>query len=291
MASTEAMAVSSAKKAELGIRNYLAVGFAGGGKTSLFCTIPGRKFMHVFDPNTLKTIRGQDIDYVEFKPDLLPMDIISLEGRISSKQISQITDKPVVWEEFSEFFEESFRSGFYDKYDVIGFDGATMLQAAGLQQIAYTNGRYGKWPQEDDYAPVMQAIENSFINITQMRKSIFLSAHLEDKDTRERGSRNSTSFTRLVLLGRLRTRIPMLFSEILVCSCQSMKEEKSNEVSELFEVQTRPNDAYKTVRCTIRGLGFYEDVTIRDWSRPEKYGIGNLLKKEKEYAINSSPRK
>ena len=51
--------------------NILALGTPGSGKTALFSTIPGKKFLYIFDPNTLQPIKEQDIDYEVFRPDQL----------------------------------------------------------------------------------------------------------------------------------------------------------------------------------------------------------------------------
>jgi GTPase SAR1 family protein len=61
-------------------QNFLIVGPAGSGKTSLFATIPGKKFVYVFDPNAVRTLEGLDIKYEEFLADELDLSIITMKG-------------------------------------------------------------------------------------------------------------------------------------------------------------------------------------------------------------------
>lgn len=48
-----------------------------------------------------------------------------------------------------------------------------------------------------------------------------------------------------------------------------------------FKIQTRPDQrGLQTIRSTISGLKFHEDVTIADFTSPEAYGIGALLARD-----------
>jgi len=43
-------------------------------------------------------------------------------------------------------------------------------------------------------------------------------------------------------------------------------------------VQTRPDRTNPAIRTTFKGLDMFHDVTIKDWDKPQDYGLGKLLK-------------
>src|SRR3989304_5664694 len=46
-------------------RKIFVLGSTGSGKTTQFLTLPGKKFMYLFDPNAILSIKGYDVDYEE----------------------------------------------------------------------------------------------------------------------------------------------------------------------------------------------------------------------------------
>lgn len=63
---------------ESSTHKFLLLGDTGSGKTTQFLTLPGRKFIYLFDPNAILSLQGHDIDYEEFLPDSLNLSIKSL---------------------------------------------------------------------------------------------------------------------------------------------------------------------------------------------------------------------
>ena len=50
-----------------------------------------------------------------------------------------------------------------------------------------------------------------------------------------------------------------------------------------WQIRTIPEErGLKHIRSSIRGLAPEVDVTIKDWSHPEKYGIGAMLNHSKQ---------
>ena len=79
----------NAKNAERRQTGILSVGTTGGGKTTMFSTIPGRKFLYIFDPNAVNTIRGLDIDYEVFLPDHIPFAAVPLASKKQEKVVKR----------------------------------------------------------------------------------------------------------------------------------------------------------------------------------------------------------
>ena len=66
---------------DLATPKFLVLGKTGAGKTAGFLTIPGKKFIYCFDPNSILTLRGHDVDFEEFLPDDLSMKVTSLSEK------------------------------------------------------------------------------------------------------------------------------------------------------------------------------------------------------------------
>lgn len=249
---------------------FLLTGNPGSGKTAQLATLPGRKFLYNFDPGSIATLRGQDIEFESFLPDVLKLDISPLSDS-ARKKAAKIAPKdliPVAYENWEKDFYDKIRSGFFANIDVIGFDSLTTFSDVVMDNILYMNGRYGQFPQQDDYAPQMVAISNVFRTLNGMGKTILVTAHEELIKDEQTGRVTN----QILVTGKLRVRLPLLFTEILRCECKSTpKEEK-------FIIQTRPDRLGPYVRCTMRGLEMYEDVTIKDWNKPGEYGLGKILK-------------
>ena len=66
----------NAKDAEVSpVESILAIGTTGVGKTTQFLTLPGKKFIYLFDPNALRSLAGHDVDYEEFRIDSMDLDL------------------------------------------------------------------------------------------------------------------------------------------------------------------------------------------------------------------------
>lgn len=250
---------------------FLILGDTGSGKTTQFLTLPGKKFIYLFDSNALLSLRGYDVDYEEFLPDRLNMNVTSLS---SSKGGDKVTSfKNDMFLEWQKNFEDKLASGFFNDYDVIGMDSATTLLDLVMDRILTINGRAGQWPQMDDYGPQMTTFKNICRTLTSMGKMVYMTGHLEIKQNKE----GAKIIRQPLLTGKLKTSIPLIFSDIMVA-------EVTNDGKGVIShtLQTVPDRLTTTIRTSIKGLEPFEDVSI-DFSKPlEEQGLGLILKLEKE---------
>ena len=259
-------------KDDLGKPKILLVGSTGGGKTSQFLTLPGKTFVYAFDPSTLSTLRGHDIDYQIFMPTRINLATQSLsKGKGDPVRPSDAADVYLNWE---LDFEEKAKEGFFDKYDNICFDSFTTFSDMVMDRILKINGRPGQFPQQDDWPAQMQTISNCVRTFAFMNKVLVFTAHDEFKQDKVSSRMQNV----IMLTGRLRVKMPLLFSEILHCDCAS----DATEIK--YQVQTRPDRMNPTIRCTLRDLDMFQDVTIKDWKRPKDYGLGKILKDKGYYS-------
>ena len=244
----------------------LILGYTGNGKTTQFLTLPGKKYMYIFDPNALNSLQGHDVDYDTFMPDTVGAAVSSLsKSKASDASSAKSSD---AYKIFEQQFNDRINSGFFQQYDWIGFDSATTLLDLIMDRVLTINGRYGTWPHEDDYGPQMIAFTNLCRTLTGMGKSIFMTGHLE---TRKDKLTQKVS-TQPMMTGRLTQKIPLLFSDIFIATTDLDSNGKPS-----YKIQTVPDSEMRTVRTSIKGLEPFENVTL-DFSKPmEGQGIGGIL--------------
>ncbi len=261
----------NAKDFVQGSEKILAVGTTGGGKTTGFLSLPGQKFIYIFDPNALNTLKGHDIDYEAFMPDILNLNAVALKAGVMDK--GGKPDEPKTYVEWELDFEKKIREGFFDNYDVIGFDSMTTFSSMVMDRIMFINNRFGKWPEQADWTATMNTIQNVMRTLTSIQgKTIYVTAHIELKEDKTTGKIMNS----LNLIGRLRNSLPLLFSEVWSFSAEQDAQKKTQ-----FQVQTQPDRYSPYLRCTIKGLDSLENVTIPEvnWNNPVGFGLSKLLNK------------
>jgi len=254
-------------------KKVFLLGDTGNGKTTQFLTLPGKKYIHLFDPNAINSLRGFDLDYDEYLP-------TAISSAVSSLSASKAPDKrsvsvSVVYQNFEQEFNQRIQEGFFDKYDWIGFDSATTLLDLIMDRVLTINGRFGQWPHEDDWGPQMIAFTNICRTVTAMGKNLFMTGHMQDKVNRKTGATRRIP----MLTGQLSQKIPLLFSDVLGVDVDVDK--LSDPPRSVYKLYTVPTNEFTVVRTSIKGLEQVEDVTI-DWKLPpEGQGLGGLLNWER----------
>ena len=249
-------------------RRILVVGEAGSGKTSQIRTLPGRKFAYIFDPNALPSLEGADIDYLQFSPDIMDLNISAqtLRTGIGDKPLKRA--EPVTYREWEKDFEEKLANDFFKDYDWLCFDSFTTWSDCVMDRLLWLNNRLGKQPEQADWGAQVTTIQNVFRVLTNLPLNFYCTGHTEIRQD----DLTKRVYGRIMMTGRLRQRLPLLFTDIFASSCESTAKE------EAFSLQTRPDREHPVIRTALRGLPMYCDVTIQDFSKPTEYGLGALLK-------------
>ena len=257
-------------------KRILLLGDTGSGKTTQFLTLEGKKYMHIFDPNALSSLKGYDLDYDLYLPSRVSAAAASLK---SGKADSRSTVSSTVYQNFETEFDQRLQSGFFDQYDWLGFDSITTLLELIMDRILTINGRFGQWPHEDDWGPQMIAFTNICRTVTGMGKKLFITGHMQDKQNRKLNTVRRVP----MMTGSLIQRIPLLFSDIL--GCDTDKDEKGSVVYQLVTVR---DAEFTVIRTSMRGLNPVEPATIKwyetdDKGKPVKplspigQGLGGIL--------------
>lgn len=264
----------------------LAYGKAGSGKTSLFRTLPGRKFLYMFDPAGLNSLSPEDdITFEEFLIDTVPMSVNTLKGMKDGSSPSYDNMETYVrWEnDFQNRLDKNFFSdptveidGIKGGFDVIGFDSLTTLTDIVMDRILQLNQRAGKNPELGDYGILTNTLARIVRNAAATDCIIFLTAHeVAQQDKLLRSVSNE-----IMVPGQLKVKLPLLFSEIYHCTA-----EVDSKGNPLYKIATIAEDLYPLARCSSvlreTGLGLIQDVTIKTKDATQS-GLGPFIKRLRE---------
>lgn len=175
--------------------NCIVYGKSGVGKTYSIRT--ARKPVHIdsFDPG------GTDVLH-----DLIKKDIVIPDKRYEFEDPFQ----PKAFARWMEQFDKRYNGGYFDYIGTYVLDSATTWAQCVMYYILNKDRRAGKQPFQQDWLPQMTYIENYCRKMLSMECDTILICH-EDIDKDEM----TGAIERAPLLtGKLKTRIPLLFSEI-----------------------------------------------------------------------------
>lgn len=250
------------------------IGQVGSGKTSQYRTLPGRGFIYIFASNSLPSLKGMDVDYELFSPDLLDINVKPLSSKRSSDKFME-PPEPLAYARFEEHLEnflenriedQSYRG--VDDFDWIGIDELTAFSESVMDRVLYLNERMGKHPEQADWTAQMSTVSNVCRSLAHRRKLFVACAHDELRQEEETGR----TFYQPVLTGRLRTRLPGLFTEIFRTEADYDKDKQ--EASHWLITVSDKKHQY--IRTSIDGLDPEIEVTI-DPTRPTECGLGKIL--------------
>lgn len=246
----------------------LALGDAGAGKTTQILTLPGKKFAYLFDPNAILSLRGYDIDYEEFLPDKLSLSLTSLSKGKGDTTPKKKTEGAELYRAWEKDFEDKISSNFFKDYDWLIFDSFTTLSDLVMDGILAVNGRGGQWPQMDDYGPQMLSLTNIVRTATSMNIGTYFTGHIETKQD----DVTKKILTQPMMTGRLKSKLPMLFSELLFFEASSDSKGNSN-----FIMKTKPDRMFRNIRTSMKGLDANIDVTLDFNKDLTSQGLGGIM--------------
>lgn len=248
-------------------RNIFLWGEMGTGKTTQLLTLPGKKFLFGFDPAVAEALAGYDVDYEMFLPDEVNLNVTSMsKGKVDRTSARR---EPKEWVRFAKFFDEFMVRGRWKEYDIIALDSLTTFSQMAMDRVLYINQREGMIPQLDDWMPQMSVVYNHIRKLCSIPKTVFVTGHEETSADRTSGIVD----THLVLTGKLKAWLPLLFSDVFRTVVKKTKDGPQ------YTVQTQKEPRIPGVRTALRGVEAYEDVTVHDWTQPERYGLGALYKR------------
>lgn len=267
----------------------LVLGKTGAGKTQQMFTLPGCKFAYLFDPAAMLTLRGLDLEYEEFLPDVLEMDATlkgfnkdSKDDKMPLIKGQKVTERePTVYMRWVEDINKKADSGFFDEFDWLCIDSLTLLASAVMDRNMWLNKRYGGLEELSDYRVVGSKIASVFQAICALKINLYCTGHIssfQDEKTKR-------IEYQINLPGKSRTLLPLLFSNIW--EARATQDDKAGYI-----ILTKPEArGFQDIRTTIKGLKPTEDVTI-DLTKPPftNFGIGKILRRERFLTKAEQPK-
>jgi len=256
----------------------LAIGESGAGKTTQFWTLPAPRLALMFDPGGLASLRGLDADVETFFPDNLDLHLKGVSGGERPPE----NGAALAWERFNKFMLGSIREGLFQKYSSILLDSITTMQllcSQGVTQSKATdflvsNPRATKGAtgliSKDDYTPIKQTIGPAVAQVCFLPvANVLVTAHVKENRTEE-GVFTGYS---LNAVGELRTSLSTFFDNVW-----HLYRKGTTEAVEYY-AHTHATSEYKGLKTSFRSLNAVEqvDMTIKDWSHAEQFGIGKIL--------------
>lgn len=260
--------------------NFLLYGDIGSGKTTAFRTIPGRKFLYMFDPAGLSSIKASDdIFFESFMPENISMSVSTLKGtKDMNSPTYQANDVYVRWEK--DFENRLSKKWFSDPsviidgvpggFDAVGFDSITTLNDLLMDQILQINNRAGKQPEISDYGVASNALARIIRNANGQGCFVFFTGH----ENAAQDKLLKTVKIQLMVAGQLKQKLPILFSDIYHCHADIV----GGAVK--YMADTVPTDMYPTARCSM-DLQPTVDLTIpKNSADPTQHGLGKILREK-----------
>lgn len=213
--------------------NAIVYGSLKVGKTSLLRTCPKPVLIHSFDPSGTLVLR-----------DLIDKGEVLADTRFERED----PFKPTACRLWEDSFNYLYRKDFFSHVGTFVIDSMTTWNQVIMYEViaraakAKKNREVGGSPQEQDWLPAMSFIEN------YMRKFLSLPCHcilLGHADQQKDRDGNIIGDLGILTFGKLRERVPALFSEIYYLRMKDYKKETR-------ELLTKPTYG---IQCGSR-LGF-----------------------------------
>ena len=272
--------VISAETVDDSRESILLLGVYGTGKSSQITTLPGRKFVYAFDPNTIGALKGyKDIDLVEFFAVGK-----ELELRLKGFNQNSLTDRsgkkiePILYEEWREDHDARLQSDFWAKndYQWICLESYTWFIEALEARQMWLDNRPGESTDTGDHQQLGFALTRNFQSLQSTKCNLFLTGHLR-------------SYQDLVTKQiRLYPHISGKAKSVIPSGCTNVWISERGKEPGKFNIRTIPEpQGFQLLRSRIPGLKELEDVTIpmakasdgvMRFVNPQSYGIGRLLK-------------
>ena len=278
--SFEPAPVQSAADAELdAFERILLVGPTGSGKTKQIWTLPGRKFVYVFDPNANATLKNApNCDIVQFMPEFLETDATlkgfnkDSQGKVYKGDSPATRREPSLYMRWVDDLNWRVENGFFKDYQWICFDSMTFLSKSLMDRQLYINNRYGGVEDIGDYKIVGRKLSDVFQSINSLPINVLAICH----KTEYQDDLTKKIVTQIRLPGSARDVMPLMYTNVWLA--HSEHDGKRTR----YKIRTVPEPrGLQEIRSGTQGLAEVEDVTIEDNSRPERYGIGAILSRKK----------
>ena len=260
-------------------------GSPGTGKTTQINTLPRPTCALFLDPAGKMSIKGHDINYMEFLPDEVNLNpgAIATAAQTRVKEGAEKVPMPTQFLRFRNFLQDFIRSGEIKEYKSIALDGVTSLTDAAMDYEIWSANRTIGVPQRDDYGPVMSLVYRQLLRLVGAcdGQHLLVIGHSHDKEKMAGGKGTGIFRLGIAMIGTSREWGPRLFNDLYQTE---ITKDRDNNVQYKLRTLWEPRMAPGAIKTTKLVHGETDDkglvdITIHDWDHPEEYGLGRLLRK------------
>jgi hypothetical protein len=199
--------------------NIILVGGLGTGKTTTWTTAPKPIWAHSFDPTGFDSIRH----------------LVDGKTIIADTQFEGDNPKsPTKFALWDQVYHRMKIDGIFNQISTFVLDSATTWGDAIMHYVLKTAGRPGTFPYENDWPQQMVRMYNAVLDMLSLPCNIIFVAH----PVIEKDNVTGRTYTTPMLTGKLREKIPLLFSEIYY----SITSQDSSGIK--YKILTQPDGLY-----------------------------------------------
>ena len=272
--------------------NYILAGPAGGGKSTLAATLPGKTLVKCFDisgfaayAKAARYTNHIDIQtYIVQKRDLTPYTTADNKKGAAAYNTPGLTKETGdLYFEFARDITNEVKNGdLPGEYANLIIDSGTTLQMLVMDAILAKEGRPGQVPIISDYGTQM----NLFGKICDQIFALPMNAVLLLHDEFVQDTETSRFQYQLMLTGKMKGRIPTKVSHLIRCTAEG-----NINTGTTYYIQTVPDRYSESIRTSFNSLSPKHDVTIKDFSKIQSYGLGAIIAAQKESLTPSGTQK
>lgn len=260
-------------------------GAPGTGKTAQILTLPRPTFVYTFEASALATLRGaKDIFVLPFFP-RKPSDANSLAARSIQKggrrefdflsgAESANPDYGQLYREFAQDVTSRLEQDWWAKEGIVtlALDGLSTMSRHALSRVGFLQEKIKSEDKRTDYMQAGNLTGEVFGYLSTQTPIFFASLHTGSTFD----ERTQRPMKRLELPGSARARLPTIST---VCWRTLLARDDDKKPPQTrYCAQTFPDRDYDWIRPGPFPLPDVTDLTIDDWSRPEDFGIGRLIR-------------
>ena len=251
---------------------------AGGGKTTLFRTLPGKKLLIIFDPAGICALEPtDDIEFETFIPKTQNLSVTSNKGA-SNSPVSYSGSEAYL--DYERYMQEKLEEDYFSKFSWVGFDSITSLQNMILDQIANVHGREGRNPQLEDFSNMAEVLLKNFRQWTAINSNVICMAH--EKSRQDKLQR--TIAMDIMVPGEYSKKLTLLLSDVYHLYG---RRDTANKAEFLMDVM--PTEDYPLARCSLE-IPATVNITLPNKSCLDitKRGFGKILREKGYYIENKT---
>ena len=237
--------------------NAIIYGDIGTGKTTLLGTCRKPVLIHSFDPGGTTVLRDQ-----------IEEGSVIVDDRFEA----ETPDAPRMARLWDQEYSRLKESGVFDLIGTYAIDSMTTWAQCVMYEVMRQQGRAGTVnvsgqkdkqgnklytgvPQQNDWMPQMQILENSIKDFLGLPCDCVLIGH----DDISKDDVSGKMYAHLMITGKLSKRVPLLFDEVYVTQTKESPDGTS------YYLQTQPQGIYKArSRLSRKGLlDKYEPADIK----------------------------